>query len=345
MSRQADHTLLTERIEFPDNRLLLHLCGALDHHLKLMEHHLQVTLSPQGNGLLITASRPQIKKVRQLLERLYTALEQGHSVDHQWVEQGIRTLDSKKTWHSPPAHPSHTVTPADRELVLRTPRRLLYPRTTKQAEYLQALGQADLTFAIGPAGTGKTYLAVAAAVTQWLEGRVARIILTRPAIEAGEKLGFLPGDLQAKVDPYLRPLHDALYAMLGPEKVERMLARNELEVAPLAYMRGRTLDEAFIILDEAQNTTTEQMKMFLTRFGEGSRAAISGDITQIDLPKNQPSGLVQAAKILQNIPEAVFVHFTHQDVVRHPLVRKIVQAYEQAQAGTNKKSFARSPAD
>ncbi|MBF0096563.1 MAG: PhoH family protein [Magnetococcales bacterium] len=342
MAKTAEPHLFTERIEFPDNRLLVHLYGALDQHLKQLEQQLQVTLLPQGNALLITASRARAKKVRQLLESLYAALEQGHRVDHQWLERGIRTLNDKSARHAATGHDNNTPLPNNTEVGLRTPRRLLYPRTAKQAEYLRALNQAHLTFAIGPAGTGKTYLAVAAAVTQWLEGRVARIILTRPAIEAGERLGFLPGDLQAKVDPYLRPLHDALYAMLGPEKVERMLARNELEVAPLAYMRGRTLDEAFIILDEAQNTTNEQMKMFLTRFGEGSRAAISGDITQIDLPKNQPSGLVQAAKILQNIPEAVFVYFTHQDVVRHALVGKIVQAYEQAQAGHDKKGPARN---
>ncbi|WP_130469825.1 PhoH family protein [Candidatus Magnetaquicoccus inordinatus] len=345
MPKNPVHKLLTEKIEFPDNRLLVQLRGALDHNLRHLEQQLQVTLLPQGNGVLITADRTRAKKVRQLLETLYADLEQGHPVDHHWVERGIRALDDTESWHAPALHKTAHALPPSGEVALRTPRRQIYPRTNKQSEYLRALQQADLTFAIGPAGTGKTYLAVAAAVTQWLDGRVARIVLTRPAVEAGERLGFLPGDLQAKVDPYLRPLHDALYAMLGPEKVERMLSRNELEVAPLAYMRGRTLDESFIILDEAQNTTTEQMKMFLTRFGEGSRAVISGDITQIDLPKGQPSGLVQAAKILQNIPEAVFVYFTHQDVVRHPLVGKIVQAYEQAQAGQRKKELARLAED
>ncbi|MEO5339379.1 MAG: PhoH family protein [Magnetococcus sp. MYC-9] len=332
-TQQTGHKLLTERVEFPDNRLAASLCGALDVHLKQLEERLSVRLHPLGNGVTITATAPQTKRVRQLLEELYAALEQGVTVDQPWVEQAIQHLE---TGHLDPT------APVDRLDVLgtalRTPRRILYPRSPRQADYLQTLATSDLTFAIGPAGTGKTFLAVAAAVSQWLSGRVARIILTRPAVEAGERLGFLPGDLQAKVDPYLRPLYDALHAMLGTEKVERMLARNELEIAPLAYMRGRTLEEAFIILDEAQNTTPEQMKMFLTRFGEGSRLAVSGDITQIDLPKRDPSGLVQAAKILHKVPGVAFVHFTHQDVVRHPLVRKIIQAYEQS--GPSRKTFS-----
>ncbi|MBF0583932.1 MAG: PhoH family protein [Magnetococcales bacterium] len=333
MGKPSPTPLSRTRIEFPSNALLLSLCGPLDSHLKQMEERLAVSLHPLGNSITITAPEPQTKKVQQLLESLYAALEQGHAVDQQWVEKGILKLEEEAFRHTPlPDCPELA------EFVLRTPRRVLYPRTPRQAEYLQALSTAALTFAIGPAGTGKTFLAVAVAITHWLEGRVARIILTRPAVEAGERLGFLPGDLQAKVDPYLRPLYDALHAMLGPEKVERMLMRNELEIAPLAYMRGRTLEEAFIILDEAQNTTTEQMKMFLTRFGEGSQAVVSGDITQMDLPKGQPSGLVQAAKILQNIPEVAFVHFTHRDVVRHPLVRKIVQAYEQA--GQSRKTLS-----
>lgn len=324
--KQVQKKISTVRLEFPNNMLVMSLCGPLDSHLKQMEERLSVSLQPLGNGITITAPEPQTKKVQQLLNNLYSALEQGHEVDQQWVEQRIQQLEQEPIHQEPPADYPDCV-----EYVLRTPRRVLYPRNPKQAEYLRALATAELTFAIGPAGTGKTFLAVAMAVTQWLEGRVARIILTRPAVEAGERLGFLPGDLQAKVDPYLRPLYDALHAMLGPEKVERMLLRNELEIAPLAYMRGRTLEEAFIILDEAQNTTPEQMKMFLTRFGEGSQATVSGDITQIDLPKGQPSGLVQAEKILQNVPGVAFVQFNHRDVVRHPLVRKIVQAYEQAE--------------
>ena len=321
----TDHptdTLLTERVEFPDNRLVLTLFGALDNHLKLMEKRLYISLHPLGNGVTITAPEHRAKKVCQLLKTLYTALEQGHAVDEKQVEAGIQTLED-----SEPETVSEL--PFFTELLLRTPRRVIHPRNPRQADFVRTLALSDLTFAIGPAGTGKTYLAVAAAVVHFMEGRVARIVLTRPAVEAGERLGFLPGDLQAKVDPYLRPLYDALHDMLGPEKVERMLQRNELEIAPLAYMRGRTLDEAFVILDEAQNTTTEQMKMFLTRFGSGSKVAVSGDITQVDLPRGQLSGLVQAADRLQNLQEVAFVYFSHRDVVRHPLVRSIIQAYEQ----------------
>ena len=316
--------ILTERIEFPDNRLVLDLFGALDAHLRLIEKRLHVALHPLGNGVTITAPQPQLKKVRQLLETLYTALEQGHTLDEKRLEDTIQTVEETVLLDE-----NLTQVPLYGTSQLRTPRRLIYPRNPQQANYIQTLGSSDLTFAIGPAGTGKTYLAVASAVVNWMEGRVARIILTRPAIEAGERLGFLPGDLQAKVDPYLRPLYDALYDMLGLEKVERMLNRHELEIAPLAYMRGRTLEEAFIILDEAQNTTTEQMKMFLTRFGAGSKVAVAGDITQLDLPKGQLSGLVQAMEYLKNLQGVAFVPFTYRDVVRHPLVRKIVQAYEQ----------------
>ncbi|MBF0161222.1 MAG: PhoH family protein [Magnetococcales bacterium] len=325
MAKQPPQPLLTKRLEFPDNSLVVSLCGALDEHLKQMESRLSVSLQPLGNGITITAPRYQLKKVRHLLKTLYTALEQGHGVDRQWVERGIRTLEERESQPtSQPTPPDFSATP------LRTPQRTLYPRTPRQTDYLDTLTRSDLTCAIGPAGTGKTFLAVAMAVSRWLAGGVARIILTRPAVEAGERLGFLPGDLQAKVDPYLRPLYDALHAMLGSEKVERMLMRNELEIAPLAYMRGRTLEEAFIILDEAQNTTPEQMKMFLTRLGEGSRIVVCGDVTQTDLPKGQPSGLLHAAEILQNLPGISFVYFTHQDVVRHALVRHIIQAYDQA---------------
>ena len=314
-----------ERVVFPDNRLVRDLFGALDGHLKLMEKRLQVALHPLGNGVTITASKETGKKVRHMLERLYAALEQGHTIDEEQMAGAIQTLEESlgldTVLTTPPYHT---------DLLLPTPRRAIYPRNQRQADYVHALTTSDLTFAVGPAGTGKTYLAVAAAVVSLMEERVARIVLTRPAIEAGERLGFLPGDLHAKVDPYLRPLYDALHAMLGTEKVERMMARHTLEIAPLAYMRGRTLEEAFVILDEAQNTTPEQMKMFLTRFGMGSKAAVSGDVTQIDLPKGTHSGLLHAMTILQKLQEVTFIQFEHRDVVRHPLVRKIVRAYEQA---------------
>ena len=344
-TQNTANAILTERLEFPNNQLVMSLFGALDAHLKMLEKRLGVSLHPLGNGVAITAPEhqaKQAKKVRQLLETLYADLEQGHTVDEQRVEDSIQTLEDL-------AFLAEDLTedltedlanaPLCTELLLRTPRRVIYPRNHSQAAYIQTMKTSDLTFAIGPAGTGKTYLAVAAAVVSLLEGDVARIILTRPAVEAGERLGFLPGDLQAKVDPYLRPLYDALHDMLGSEKVERMLSRNELEIAPLAYMRGRTLEEAFIILDEAQNTSPEQMKMFLTRFGTGSKVAVSGDITQLDLPRGQKSGLVHAMEILQALQEVGFVHFTHRDVVRHKLVRRIVQAYEK----TNQNKLSNVP--
>ena len=316
---------VTERVAFPDNLLVMTLFGALDRHLKRLEARLGVSLHPLGNGVTITAPGDRAKEVKQVLQTLYTALEQGQAVDEAWVETAIQTLEAPPVTETAPKDPFCSTR------LLRTPRRMVHPRNPRQVAYLHALETADLTFALGPAGTGKTYLAVAAAVVHWTEGKVARIILTRPAVEAGERLGFLPGDLHAKVDPYLRPLYDALHEMLGPEKVERMLQRHELEIAPLAYMRGRTLKEAFVILDEAQNATMEQMKMFLTRFGAGSKVAVSGDATQQDLPKGQRSGLVHAIKLLKHLPGVACVSFTHADGVRHPLVCKIVQAYEQAE--------------
>ncbi len=348
---------VSQRLVFPDNRLALNLFGELDDHLKLMEARLGVILHPLGNGVLISpltgdsaeetaVGLEQVGKARLLLERLYSGLERGRHVDRSMVEAAIRALDEnrptveagvvgangrsgiqKGAGDGPDRALDRVLADDD---ALQTPRRLIQPRTPRQAAYIRILTASDMTFAIGPAGTGKTYLAVAAAVNAFLEGHAARIVLTRPAVEAGERLGFLPGDLQAKVDPYLRPLYDALYDMLGFEKVERMTVRGELEIAPLAYMRGRTLEEAFIILDEAQNTTGEQMKMFLTRLGERSRAVICGDITQVDLPRGRVSGLVEAQRLLSGLPEVAFVHFDHHDVVRHALVQKIVRAYERA---------------
>ncbi|MBF0190842.1 MAG: PhoH family protein [Magnetococcales bacterium] len=315
---QGESRLLT--LTFPDNRLAAELFGALDCHLRLVEARWQVTMHPVGNRVTLIAAPEPVGMAQELLRVLYDALVQGQSVDLARVEAGLLALECSEDAMEPVlAHAG-----------LRTPLREIHPRTPRQAEYLKALTRADVVFAIGPAGTGKTYLAVAAAVLDFIEGRTARIVLTRPAVEAGERLGFLPGDLQEKVDPYLRPLYDALHDMLGFEKVERMLSRNLLEIAPLAYMRGRTLTEASIILDEAQNTTVEQMKMFLTRLGEGSRVVVSGDVTQVDLPANRRSGLAHAVEVLQKVEGISFVWFTHQDVVRHPLVRRIVRAYEEA---------------
>ncbi|MEO5369710.1 MAG: PhoH family protein [Magnetococcus sp. DMHC-1] len=311
---------LTELVTFPDNHLAIRLFGECDAHLRLLEERLQVTLHPRGNAVAITAHRSQLTKVRNLLQQLYTLLEQGENVDQQRVADGVQALVEEVPL-------TELFSP---KVSIHTPRLVIHPRNARQAAYIDTLWQADLTFATGPAGTGKTYLAVAVAVQACLEGQAARIVLTRPAVEAGERLGFLPGDLQAKVDPYLRPLYDALYDMLGSEKVEKMLDQNLLEIAPLAYMRGRTLEEAFIILDEAQNTTPEQMKMFLTRLGQGSKAVACGDTTQIDLPSGRGSGLIHAMNILSGIEGIGMAHFTDRDVVRHPLVRRIVRAYEEA---------------
>ncbi|MBF0178195.1 MAG: PhoH family protein [Magnetococcales bacterium] len=310
----------TELITFPDNQLAMRLFGECDAHLHLLEEQLCVTLHPRGNSVAITARQGRVEVVRDLLHRLYALLEQGEVVDPQRVADGARALLEDVS-------PTRLFSP---DVAVHTPRRLIHPRNARQAAYIETLWHTDLTFATGPAGTGKTYVAVAVAVQACLEGRVARIVLTRPAVEAGERLGFLPGDLQAKVDPYLRPLYDALHDMLGYEKVEKMLDQNLLEIAPLAYMRGRTLEEAFIILDEAQNTTPEQMKMFLTRLGQTSRAVVCGDATQVDLPAGRGSGLVHAMKILSHVDGIGMIHFTDRDVVRHPLVRRIVRAYEEA---------------
>ncbi|MBF0341602.1 MAG: PhoH family protein [Magnetococcales bacterium] len=312
-------------LTFPDNGLASALFGPLDAHLRLLEAGMGVVCHPVGNRVTLRAGPGKVDRAdqaRRLLLALYAALEQGQELDPARVEAGMRALEEGEECPDP----------LSSRHVLRTPLREIHPRTPRQTEYLRELEKHPVVFAIGPAGTGKTYLAVAAAVLDFIEGRTARIILTRPAVEAGEHLGFLPGDLQEKVDPYLRPLYDALHEMLGFEKVERMLGRNQLEIAPLAYMRGRTLTEASIILDEAQNTTVEQMKMFLTRLGEGSRIVVSGDVTQVDLPSSRRSGLAHAAEVLQGVEGIAFVRFTHRDVVRHPLVRRIVQAYEEAAA-------------
>ncbi|HIJ82883.1 MAG TPA: PhoH family protein [Magnetococcales bacterium] len=313
-------SLRTQIVEFPDNRLAAALYGELDIHLKLMEDQLDVVLHPLGNSVIITATGQQGTKVKILLETLYDALKRGQHMDQQRVEAGIRALQEKNGLEE-------MFSPGN---IIKTPKKTIQPRTSGQADYIQTLNRSQLTFAIGPAGTGKTYLAVANAVAGYQEGWISRIILTRPAVEAGEKLGFLPGDLQAKIDPYLRPLFDALEDMLGGDRIEKMLSRHTLEVAPLAYMRGRTLNEAFIILDEAQNVTPEQMKMFLTRLGTGSRTVVCGDITQVDLPRGTRSGLIDAMDILKNVKGIEWVHFSDRDVVRHPLVRSIVQAYDQA---------------
>jgi phosphate starvation-inducible PhoH-like protein len=302
---------------FDDTAKLIDLFGEHDCHLARIETAFDVSLMPRGNQVEIEGKSAPRKQAGRVLRDLYARLEQGLDVSLADVDGAIRLVKGG----SPDA------TSLDPNLQIRTPRKIVSPRSPTQADYITALKTSDLTFGVGPAGTGKTYLAVAAAVARLAEGKIDRIILSRPAVEAGERLGFLPGDLRDKVDPYLRPLYDALYDTFSAEQVEKRLETGEIEVAPLAYMRGRTLSNAFIILDEAQNTTHVQMKMFLTRMGEGSQMVVTGDPTQIDLPHSVPSGLLEAEKILKNVAGASFTYFTDADVVRHPLVSRIVRAY------------------
>ena len=302
------------QIQFDDNTLLPALFGHHDEHLLQIEQLLDVKLRYRGNHLEISGPATSLEIADRAIGSLYARLKEGLEVAPGDVQAAVRMAAGNCD--------------AGDGLSLRTRKRTITPRSPMQAEYVRALEQSDLVFGLGPAGTGKTYLAVAVAVTHLLQGKVDRIILSRPAVEAGERLGYLPGDLQDKIDPYLRPLYDALHDMLPGDQVTRRLANGEIEVAPLAFMRGRTLNHAFAILDEAQNTSAMQMKMFLTRLGEGSRMAVTGDMTQIDLPSGTRSGLGDALEVLQGVTGVATVNFTHADVVRHSLVTRIVRAYE-----------------
>jgi phosphate starvation-inducible PhoH-like protein len=304
-----------------DNVRLVELCGPLDAHLRLIESRLGVEVKRRGNRFQLVGLAPAIKRAESVLQGLY-ARAQSEPVDSERVHIALQELDMDKR--------DNADAPADatEELKVRTARGAVRARGANQTEYLHNVHTHDLTFGIGPAGTGKTYLAVACAVEALQSEAVRRIVLVRPAVEAGERLGFLPGDLSQKVDPYLRPMYDALYEMLGFERVAKLIERNVIEVAPLAFMRGRSLNDSFVILDEAQNTTNEQMKMFLTRIGFGSKAVVTGDITQVDLPNSKQSGLRTVISILRGVRGIAFTMFTSRDVVRHPLVQRIVQAYE-----------------
>ena len=300
-----------------DNTRLANLCGVLDENIKQIEAALEVQIARRGAHMRLTGDIHNIRLAVQLIENFYIRAKNPIGLDE--IQLGLVEINKLK--------PEDVAT--SNAPVLMTRRTELHGRTPRQISYLQQIQDHDITFGIGPAGTGKTYLAVASAVDAMSRDRVKRIILVRPAVEAGEKLGFLPGDLNQKVDPYLRPLYDALYDLAGYDTVNKMFERGAIEVAPLAYMRGRTLNQSFIILDEAQNTTPEQMKMFLTRIGFGTKAVITGDVTQIDLQKHQKSGLVEAQKVLKDIKGIAITHFLSADVVRHPLVQKIVNAYEE----------------
>jgi phosphate starvation-inducible PhoH-like protein len=299
------------------------LFGAHDENLRRIERAFGVSVTARGNEVRVSGGAAQVRVVESMLEQLSALLERGYRFRSGDIQTAIRVLQE------------------DPEVALREfflgegegaggARRLVQPRSINQQHYLRAIAENDMVIAIGPAGTGKTYLAVAAAAAALADKQVKRIVLARPAVEAGERLGFLPGDLAEKINPYLRPLYDALYDILGFERVGKLLERGVIEVAPLAFMRGRTLNDSFIILDEAQNTTTEQMKMFLTRMGFGSKAVITGDVTQIDLPAGRTSGLREAREILVGVEGLAFIHFDQQDVVRHSLVQRIVRAYDRA---------------
>jgi phosphate starvation-inducible PhoH-like protein len=320
---------LSLTLEPDDARHLAALCGQLDGHLRQIEQRLSVSIAARGNRFLITGKAAQAQAAAGLLEHLYAEICQGVTLSPESLHLQLQQAGLETLRRDPGARVESLQDSLKETLqVIRTRRGSVKPRGRNQQAYVRSIQNFDINFGVGPAGTGKTYLAVACAVEALLEEKVRRILLVRPAVEAGEKLGYLPGDLSQKVDPYLRPLYDALYEMLGFETVNKYIERSIIEVAPLAFMRGRTLNHAFIILDEAQNTTREQMKMFLTRIGFGSTAVITGDATQIDLPRGVQSGLTHAAKILEAVPGIGFTWFANKDVVRHPLVQRIVEAYD-----------------
>jgi len=308
-------------LQFEKNNLLPMLFGENDKHLIKIEKGLSVTATSRGNSINISGEKEQVKKAADILQQLYQKLEQHIEITVADVEAAIRMV--------PAAKPSAKRIQFRSDIFIKTQKKTIYPYSNAQAEYIDALQKHDMVFALGPAGTGKTYIAVAYAVSLFLNNQVDRIILSRPAVEAGEKLGFLPGDLKEKIDPYLRPLYDALYDTMPTERVMRHLENGEIEIAPLAFMRGRTLANACIILDEAQNTTPTQMKMFLTRLGENSRMLITGDLSQTDLPKDVKSGLQDAIKKVEHIEGIKCIRFSDVDVVRHTLAAKIVHAYDE----------------
>lgn len=328
LSKQQHSTLKPKPIEISftpaDNQRLANLCGALDENLKQVETALDVTISRRGEHFSVHGEFNQTQLAAQVLRRFYN--QSRHHLSLEQIQLGL--IEAKVPKKPLEQTDEEVFATEDASPLLMTRRANLYGRTQRQTQYLHQIQNHDITFAIGPAGTGKTYLAVASAVDALERELVTRLILVRPAVEAGERLGFLPGDLTQKVDPYLRPLYDALYDLMGFDKTSKQFDRQVIEIAPLAFMRGRTLNQSFIILDEAQNTTPEQMKMFLTRIGFGSKAVVTGDITQIDLPKHQKSGLTEVKQVLKNIRGIAFTHFGSEDVVRHPLVQRIVDAYE-----------------
>ncbi len=319
-------------LEPQDNDRLANLCGQFDEHLRQLEKRFKVRISNRGHQFHVAGSPHAVDSAKEVLNQLYIATH------HESLSPTRVHLFSQEAGIETALYPEESSAAEGAEVVIQTRRGAIKGRGLNQRNYLNRIVRHDINFGVGPAGTGKTYLAVACAVEALEREQVRRIVLVRPAVEAGERLGFLPGDLAQKVDPYLRPLYDALYEMLGFEKVAKLIDRSVIEIAPLAYMRGRTLNESFIILDEAQNTTVEQMKMFLTRIGFGSTAVVTGDVTQIDLPREAQSGLKHVINILQDVEGISFTFFNSKDVVRHPIVARIIEAYERAEQASNKKS-------
>ncbi len=322
-NRRNDPERTSSQVAFDDNRLLQLLAGEQNAHLKIIEKELDVQVHLRGNQLTISGARSDVDVVERLLHELADLLRGGYPLFESDILFAIQIL-------------SDNIGRSLRDVFLdqvfiASNKRTISPKSIKQKEYIEAIRGYDVVFGVGPAGTGKTYLAMAMAVAAMSKDMVRRVVLVRPAVEAGEKLGFLPGDLAEKVNPYLRPLYDALHDMMDFERANNLIQRGTIEVAPLAFMRGRTLNDSFVILDEAQNTTAEQMKMFLTRLGLGSKAVITGDITQIDLPESKPSGLVEAIDLLQGVQGIRMVYFTKRDVVRHRLVQDIIDAYEKSE--------------
>ncbi len=312
----------TSTLEFEinpiDNSILANLLGTFDSNIRSIENELNIQIKNRGNLFLLEGQKRKLPLGERILLELH-AIASKESIDKEKVHLVIKKIMN---------HQEKPSSSTEQPTFIKTPRREIQTRNMNQYEYIQSIRNHDVTFGIGPAGTGKTYLAVAAAIESLQRQDVKRIILVRPAVEAGENLGFLPGDLSQKVDPYLRPMYDALYEMMGFEQVSNLIERRTIELAPLAFMRGRSLNESFIILDEAQNTTVEQMKMFLTRMGFGSKSVVNGDITQIDLPREKKSGLEHALSVVSDIDKIASVHFSHKDVVRHRIVQEIVEAYE-----------------